>query len=689
MSIGSIPLRYKVTIDPEQCMLCGRCVENCSYGVYRMEGDKIRINSRNCVACHRCTAFCPRDAISIYEKPTDYRSHPVWTREIRENIFNQAKTGKIILAGMGNALPYPMIFDRLVLDACQVTNPSIDPLREPMELRTYLGKKPASLVYPGDRKGEVELLTKLTPNLQIETPIMIGHMSYGAISLPAQQALAKAVSRIGTFMGTGEGGLHESLYPYQKNIIVQVASGRFGVDINYLERGAAIEIKIGQGAKPGIGGHLPGEKICADVSCTRMIPEGSDAISPAPHHDIYSIEDLKQLVRSLKEATEWKKPVFVKIAAVHNVAAIAAGIARSSADAVVIDGFRGGTGAAPVVFRDHVGIPIEAAIASVDAKLRSQGITERGLRHCQRGYPPERRCGKDHLPWRRCRLYRDLCPRCHGVPGVRNLQPGCMRMGYCNPETRTDKTAGSRDQCRPGREPDPWLDPGTRRTDGGCRYQQHREPAGQPRPAPGLHAGRRTAECARCENGGGMTMSTVTIDAKNLHYTPLNQQIRGQSLQGAKEIVIDNVLGQRFIGDGLRGDDVTITVNGVPGGDLAMFMSGPTIIVHGNADHAPGNTMDKGKVIIHGSAGDAVAHSMRGGRIYVRDNIGYRGGIHMKQYLEKRPILVVGGSARAFLGESMAGGIIIVLGLNGIPADCGAGCRKWYPWGGDLCPGPG
>jgi glutamate synthase domain-containing protein 2 len=220
----------------------------------------------------------------------------------------------------------------------------------------------------------LELITKLVPNLQLETPIMIGHMSYGAISLNAQKSIARAVSETGTFMGTGEGGLHQDLYPYQDHMIVQVASGRFGVDINYLERGAAIEIKIGQGAKPGIGGHLPGEKVCADVSCTRMIPLGSDAISPAPHHDIYSIEDLKQLVRSLKEATEWKKPVFVKIAAVHNSAAIAAGIARSSADAVVIDGFRGGTGAAPRVFRDHVGIPVEAAIASVDEKLRSQGI---------------------------------------------------------------------------------------------------------------------------------------------------------------------------------------------------------------------------------------------------------------------------------------------------------------------------
>lgn len=161
-------------------------------------------------------------------------------------------------------------------------------------------------------------------------------------------------------------------------------------------------------------------------------------------------------------------------------------------------------------------------------------------------------------------------------------------------------------------------------------------------------------------------MKAVRIDAKDLDYTPLNRQIRAAVADGAKEIVIDNVLGQRFIGDGLRGDDVTITINGVPGGDLAMFMSGPTVVVHGNADHAPGNTMDKGKVIIHGSAGDAVAHSMRGGRVYVRDNIGYRGGIHMKQYLEKRPILVVGGSARAFLGEYMAGGLLIVLGLNSI-----------------------
>ncbi len=188
------------------------------------------------------------------------------------------------------------------------------------------------------------------------------------------ESLARAAQELGTYYNTGEGGLHEDFYQYGANTIVQVASGRFGVHKDYLEAGAAIEIKIGQGAKPGIGGHLPGTKIVGDVSRTRMIPEGSDAISPAPHHDIYSIEDLRQLVYSLKEATNYQKPVIVKIAAVHNVAAIASGIARSGADIIAIDGFRGGTGAAPTRIRDNVGIPIELALAAVDERLREEKI---------------------------------------------------------------------------------------------------------------------------------------------------------------------------------------------------------------------------------------------------------------------------------------------------------------------------
>lgn len=155
-------------------------------------------------------------------------------------------------------------------------------------------------------------------------------------------------------------------------------------------------------------------------------------------------------------------------------------------------------------------------------------------------------------------------------------------------------------------------------------------------------------------------MEKIEIDAHNLHYTPLNQQIRKAVREGVKEITVKNLMGQRFIADGLKGE-LSLILHGVSGGDLGMFMSGPEITLYGNADHAPGNTMDAGSIVIHGSAGDAVAHSMRGGKVFIRDNIGYRGGIHMKQYLDKRPVLVLGGSARSFLGEYMAGGLILVL----------------------------
>jgi len=297
---------------------------------------------------------------------------------LRQNIWRQAESGGVMLTGMGNDKPYLSIFDHLVLDACQVTNPSIDPLREPMELRTYLGCKPDRVeVEPNGRGGfRVRPGTGLEKNVRLDTPIMFSPMSYGSVSLNVHKSLAMAAERCGILMNTGEGGLHADLYPYQDNVIVQVASGRFGVNPEYLNRGVAIEIKVGQGAKPGIGGHLPGEKINREVSVTRMIPQGTDAISPAPHHDIYSIEDLKQLIYSLKEASGYK-PVGVKIATVHNVAAIASGIVRAGADYVYLDGFKGGTGAAPSIIRDHIGIPIEIAIAAVDTRLRAEGIRNR------------------------------------------------------------------------------------------------------------------------------------------------------------------------------------------------------------------------------------------------------------------------------------------------------------------------
>jgi len=374
MPTSLIQPEFKVDIDYDKCHKCGRCVQQCGWGVYSFNERPIPDDNK-CRACHRCVTYCPAHCITIKKNDLAYRSNEHWDPSLRKAVWRQAETGGVMLTGMGNDKPYRNIFDHLTLDACQVTNPSIDPLREPMELRTFLGRKPDDVQVEPDGNGGYRLKEGggVSNNVQLEVPITFGPMSYGSVSLNVHKSLAMAAQRLGTLMNTGEGGLHADLYPYQDNVIVQVASGRFGVNPEYLNRGAAIEIKVGQGAKPGIGGHLPGEKINREVSETRMIPQGSDAISPAPHHDIYSIEDLRQLIYSLKEASGYK-PVGVKIAAVHNVAAIASGIVRAGADYVYLDGFRGGTGAAPQIIRDHVGIPIEVAIAVVDQRLRDEGI---------------------------------------------------------------------------------------------------------------------------------------------------------------------------------------------------------------------------------------------------------------------------------------------------------------------------
>lgn len=370
-----LPAEFIVNVDNERCRKCKRCTVSCGFSALEFR-NKVTPIHRRCVACQRCAAFCPEDAITITENQMAYKYNYSWTPEIRKNILKQAASGGVLLGGMGNPKPYPIYWDHMLIDACQVTNPSIDPLREPMELRTYLGAKPDTLEFSGEY-GNVKLETELAPQLKLDIPVVFAAMSYGAISLNAHKALAMAAKRMGTMMNTGEGGLHESLVSYKDNIIVQVASGRFGVTGEYLNNSAAVEIKIGQGAKPGIGGHLPGVKVGGDISKTRMIPAGTDALSPAPHHDIYSIEDLSQLIFALKEATGYSKPVSVKIAAVHNIAAIASGVVRAGADIVTIDGFRGGTGAAPVVIRDHVGIPVELALAAVDDRLRQEGIRNR------------------------------------------------------------------------------------------------------------------------------------------------------------------------------------------------------------------------------------------------------------------------------------------------------------------------
>jgi len=155
----------------------------------------------------------------------------------------------------------------------------------------------------------------------------------------------------------------------------------------------------------------------------------------------------------------------------------------------------------------------------------------------------------------------------------------------------------------------------------------------------------------------------MRIDAKGLHYRDLNNQIRQAIANGEKEIILDNVNGQRYIGAGVK-SKTNIKINGVPGNDLAAFMDGPEITVKSNGQDGIGNTMNSGKVTVHGDAGDILGYGMRGGSIFIRGNVGYRVGIHMKSYKNSYPVVIAGGRAGDFLGEYMAGGLLIVLGLE-------------------------
>ncbi len=155
----------------------------------------------------------------------------------------------------------------------------------------------------------------------------------------------------------------------------------------------------------------------------------------------------------------------------------------------------------------------------------------------------------------------------------------------------------------------------------------------------------------------------ITIDAHGIFYRELNAKLREVVSNGTQKIELRNLYGQRYIGTDLD-KPVEIEIFGVPGNDLGAFMDGPRIIVHGNAQDGCGNTMNNGEIIIYGHAGDILGLSARGGKIFVREDVGYRAGIHMKEYQDKKPMVVVGGTAQDFFGEYMAGGVLILLGLN-------------------------
>lgn len=351
-------------------------MEVCPYDVYAKDkkGRVYIVNPVACVGCSICVENCPNNAITISPTAPEELTKGLWTFQTVEEIHYKAETGKYLVRGYGKMGPMPH-FDDLIVVPAQLASPvPKDKYREPCNTEVMIGE------------GRVE------KPLRLSVPVMFGAMSFGAISKEAKMALAIGAAKIGTATNTGEGGSFPEEYTlahgfedeealergwkkYEPGgyLIVQYSTGRWGVSRNYLQRSDAIEIKIGQGAKPGMGGHLLGEKVTEEIARIRGLPIGTDALSPSRFYDVRDIKDFGKQIALLRDLTNYEKPIILKLGPgrVYQDVRMAAEL---GVDAIAVDGMQGGTGASPQAVTQTVGIPTIACIPQAVRALKDTGL---------------------------------------------------------------------------------------------------------------------------------------------------------------------------------------------------------------------------------------------------------------------------------------------------------------------------
>ena len=280
----------------------------------------------------------------------------VWSTLALEEIRHKAATGKHRIRGCGTPQRFPNFDDLMVLPS-QLTRMSIDTYREDCKTQTVLGSRYA-------RKP-----------LVIETPIMISGMSYGALSKEAKTALAMATDIVGTSINNGEGGLLPEERDNSYKQVVQILPSRIGFSLRNIEAADALEIIVGIGAKPGLSGHLMASKITKEIAAFRQLPEGIDLHSHPRHGDIFGADDLCLKMEEMRDVTDGEIPIFLKIAAGRVWEDVKIAV-KAGVDGIVIDGTEAGTGAAPVVASNNLGIPTLPALVQATRALEDMGVKE-------------------------------------------------------------------------------------------------------------------------------------------------------------------------------------------------------------------------------------------------------------------------------------------------------------------------
>jgi glutamate synthase (NADPH/NADH) large chain/glutamate synthase (ferredoxin) len=544
-----------------------------------------------------------------------------------------------------------------------------------------------------------------------------GAMSYGSISAEAHETMAVAMNNIGGRSNSGEGGEDvDRLYdPHRRSAVKQVASGRFGVTSDYLVNAADIQIKMAQGAKPGEGGQLPGFKVYPNIAKTRHSTPGVGLISPPPHHDIYSIEDLAQLIHDLKNAND-KARVHVKLVSSVGVGTIAAGVSKAHADVVLISGHDGGTGAAPLTSLKHAGVPWEIGLADAQQTLVLNGLRDRITVQADGGM----RTARDVV------VAVLLGAEEFGFSTAPLVVAGCVMMRVCHLDTCPVGVATQNPELRARFNGKPefvenffrFIAEDVRRYLADLGFRSVDEAVG--------HAEMLdTAKGVAHWKSAGLDLSPIFAVPTDRHGARLTQrrklrdqyhaldQALDQTLvalaEGALEdahpvrleLPVRNVnrtvgtlLGaevtRRYGAQGLPDDTVHVTLIGSAGQSLGAFLPpGITLELTGDANDYVGKGLSGGRIVVKPPAdvlfvpednviaGNTLLYGATSGEVYLRGRVGERFcvrnsgalavaegvGDHACEYMTGGRVVVLGQTGRN-IAAGMSGGIAYVLGLN-------------------------
>ncbi|MBI5337733.1 MAG: glutamate synthase large subunit [Mycolicibacterium rufum] len=546
----------------------------------------------------------------------------------------------------------------------------------------------------------------------IVTRFNTGAMSYGSISAEAHETMAIAMNRLGGRSNSGEGGEDaDRLYdPLRRSAVKQVASGRFGVTSDYLVNATDIQIKMAQGAKPGEGGQLPGYKVYPNIAKTRHSTPGVGLISPPPHHDIYSIEDLAQLIHDLKNANADAR-IHVKLVSSVGVGTVAAGVSKAHADVVLISGYDGGTGAAPLTSLKHAGAPWEIGLADTQQTLVLNGLRDRITVQCDGGM----RTARDVM------VAMLLGAEEFGFATAPLVVSGCIMMRVCHLDTCPVGVATQNPELRARFTGKPefvetffrFIAEDIRRHLAELGFRSVDEAVGH-------------AELLDTDPGVAHWKSKG-LDLSPIFAVPANteqrRRVRGQEhgldqaldrtliqlCEGALEdahpvrleLPVRNVnrtvgtlLGsevtRRYGADGLPDDTIHVTLTGSAGQSIGAFLPpGITLELIGDANDYVGKGLSGGRVIVKPQddvlflpednviAGNTLLYGATSGEVFLRGRVGERFaarnsgalavtegvGDHACEYMTGGRVVVLGPVGRN-MAAGMSGGIAYVLGLN-------------------------